>query len=134
MKTKIFAAFAGIALLTAGCISTVSGTRTPAVTFSQDRVRGYYQRPMDQVYQASVAVVQNNGVIVTEFIPHDTTNTVRSLQAKVDRKNVWVSVEAVDPNKPITLVTVQVRSPMGVGDIDLAHELDKEIALKLASE
>jgi len=132
MKTKILAAFAGlvIIIITAGCISTVSGTRTPALTWSKDRVDGRYERTVDQVYQASVTVIQNNGVLVTEFIPHDTTNTVRSLQGKVNQRNVWIRVEAVDPK--ITQVSVQARSTMGISDIDIAHELEKEIALQLA--
>ena len=130
MKTKIFAALAGIAIITAGCISTVSGTKTSAVPFTKDTVHGRYERTVDQVYQASVAVVQNNGVLITEFIPHDTTNTVRALQAKVNQRNVWISVTAVDPT--ITAVAVQARTKMGASDIDLAHELEKEIALQLA--
>jgi hypothetical protein len=130
MKTKIFAAFAGLLIITAGCISTVSGTKTPALTWSKDRVDGRYERTVDQVYQASVAVIQNNGVLITEFIPHDTTNTTRSLQGKVNQHNVWIRVEAVDPK--ITQVSVQSRSTMGVSDIDIAHELEKEIALQLA--
>jgi hypothetical protein len=130
MKKKIFAVFAGIALVTAGCISTVSGTKTAAIPFTKDTVQGRYQRTVDQVYQASVAVVQNNGVMITEFIPHDTTNTVRALQAKVNQHNVWISVTAVDPQ--ITAVAVQARTKMGNSDIDLAHELEKEIALQLA--
>jgi hypothetical protein len=130
MKTKIFAALAGIAIVTAGCISTVSGTKTAAVPFTKDTVHGRYQRTVDQVYQASVAVVQNNGVLITEFIPHDTTNTVRSLQAKVNQHDVWISVTAVDPK--ITAVAVQARTKMGGSDVDLAHELEKEIALQLA--
>ena len=92
-------------------------------------MEGRYERSVDQVYQASVAVIQNNGVIITEFIPHDTTNTVRSLQGKVNQRNVWVKVEAVDPK--ITSVTVQARTSMN-SDIDLAHQLEKEIALQLA--
>jgi|SRR5580700_6194605 hypothetical protein len=130
MKTKIFAAFVGLAIVTAGCISTVSGTRTPAVTWSKDHVEGRYERSVDQVYQASLTVINANGVLITEFIPHDTTNTVRSLQGKVNQRNVWIRVEAIDPK--ITGVTVQVRSTWGVSDIDIAHELEKEIALQLA--
>jgi hypothetical protein len=101
-----------------------------ALTWSKDQVDGRYQRSVDQVYQASVAVIQNNGVLIREFIPHDTTNTVRSLQGKVNQHNVWIRVEAVDPK--ITQVSVESRSPMGVSDIDIAHELEKEIALQLA--
>jgi hypothetical protein len=130
MKKIFFAALAGAAIVTAGCVSTVSDTHSPALTWSKDKVQGRYQRSVDQVYQASVAVIQNNGVLLTEFIPHDSTNTVRSLQGKVNEKNVWIRVEAVDPQ--ITEVTVQARSSWGVSDVDLAHELEKEIALQLA--
>ena len=132
MKTKIFAAFAAvatIAIVTTGCTSTVTGTSTAAVPFTKDSVEGRYERTVDQVYQASVAVMQANGVIVTEYIPHDTTNAIRSLYGKVNQKNVWMRVAAVDPK--ITAVTVQSRSKMGGSDVDLAHELEKEIALQL---
>ena len=129
MKKIIFAAFAGMVIIATGCVRTVSGTHSPAITWSKDRVEGRYQRSVDQVYQAAVAVVQNNGVIITEYIPHDTTNTTRSLQGKVNERNVWVSVMAETPT--ITQVTVQARSGVG-SDVDLAHELEKEIALQLA--
>ena len=132
MKTNFFAALAGIAIVTAGCVSTVSGTKTAAIPFTKDTVQGRYQRSVDQVYQASLAVIANNGVLITEFIPHDTTNTVRALQAKVNQQNVWIKVEAVNPQ--ITSVAVQARTKMGASDIDLAHQLEKEIALKLATE
>jgi hypothetical protein len=131
MKTKFFAALAGLVIIAAaGCISTVSGTKTPALTWSKDSVDGRYQRSVDQVYTASVAVIQNNGVLITEFIPHDTTNTTRALQGKVNQHNVWIRVQSVDPK--VTEVTVQCRSTSGVSDIDIAHELEKEIALQLA--
>ena len=130
MKKIIFTAFAGLAIIATGCVKTVSGTHSPALTWSKDRVEGRYQRSVDQVYQASVKVITDNGVIITEYIPHDTTNTVRSVQGKVNEKNVWISVQSVDPT--ITQVTVQARSTMGVSDIELSHELEKEIALQLA--
>jgi Protein of unknown function (DUF3568) len=132
MKMKIFAALVGIAgmIMVAGCVGTVSGTHTAAWPFMKDRVIGRYERTVDEVYQASVQVIHNNGVIVTEYIPHDTTNVVRSLQAKVNEHNVWIRVEGVDPK--ITEVTVQARTKGGAGDVEMAHELEKEIALQLA--
>ena len=130
MKTKIFAAIVGITIVTAGCVSTVTDTHTAAVPLQRDRVEGRYQRPVDQVYQASVQVIQNNGVVITEFIPHDTTNTVRSLRGKANQCDVWLRVEAVDPQ--VTQVTVEARTKWGGSNIDLAHELEKEIALQLA--
>ena len=58
-------------------------------------------------------------MLLTEFIPHDTTNTVRSLQGKVNEKNVWIRVEAVDP-KPITEVTVRKpSSTMAASEADV---------------
>ena len=134
MKKIFFAALVGAVIITAGCVSTVSGTHSPALTWSKDQVQGRYERSLDQVYQASVQVIQNNGVMITEYIPHDTTNSVRSLQGKVNEKNVWIRVESVDPVKPITEVTVQARSSWGVSDVDLSHEMEKEIALKLATQ
>jgi len=131
MKTKIFLAILGAAIITTGCVGTVSGTKTPALVYNRDQVQGRYQRSVDQVYQAAVQVVQNDGVLVTEFIPHDTTNTVRSLKGKVNQRNVWIRVAAESPQ--ITDVTVQARSGTS-GDVDLAHELEKEIALKLSSQ
>ena len=130
MKTKIFAAVVGIAIVATGCVSTVTDTHTAAVPLQRDSVEGRYQRTVDQVYQASVQVLGHNGVVLTEFIPHDTTNTVRSVQGKVSNENVWMRIEEVDSQ--ITQVTVQARTKWGNSDIELAHQLEKEIALQLS--
>jgi hypothetical protein len=130
MKKLFFAALAGFVVVTAGCVSTVTDTSSPALTWSTDKISARYQRSVDQVYQAAVTVVQNNGVVLTEYIPHDTTNTVRALSGKVNQKNVWVRVEAVDPK--ITELTIQARSSWGISDVALASELVTEVALQLA--
>jgi hypothetical protein len=130
MKMKFFAVLAGAALVAAGCVKTVSDTHALKTTWSKDSVAGRYQRTIDQVYQASVTVLQNNGVLLTEFIPHDSTNAVRSLQGKVNQRTVWIRVEAVDPRT--TQVDVQALGGWGNSDLDLVHELEKEIALQLA--
>jgi len=130
MKKSLFALFAGAALITAGCVSTVSDTNTLATTWSQDSVAGRYARSVEQVYQASMSVMQQNGVMLKEYIPHDTTNNVRSIEGRVNDKKVWIRVTEVDPKT--TQVDVQARSKWGVSDIDLVHELEKEIALQLA--
>jgi len=131
MKTKIFLAFLGAVVVVCGCVNTVSGTKTGALWYNRDTVQGRYERSVDQVYQAAVQVVQNNGVVVKEYIPHDTTNTVRSVQGKVNQQNVWIRVSAESPQ--ITQVEVQARSKTS-GNVDLAHELEKEIALKLSAQ
>ena len=131
MKTKIFAAYAGLAIIATGCFSTVTDSKKAGMPMVQDQVPGRYERSLDQVYQAAVQVVQKNGVVLTEFIPHDTTNTVRSLQGKVNQCNVWVLVSAeTDPK--ISSVVVEARTKWGDSNVDLAHELEKDIALQLA--
>ncbi len=134
MKTKILAAFAGVGmvLFAIGCVHTVSGNKAMATSFGEDRFTGRYQRSPDQVYQASVTVLNNNGVLLTEYIPHDTTNSVRSIYGKVNDRKVWIRVEPVDP---------KITAGDGGGaherracrDQDLVHELEKEIALQLQS-
>jgi Protein of unknown function (DUF3568) len=131
MKTKIFALLAGVVVIAAtGCVSTVSGTKSPAIWFGRDNVSGRYERSLDQVYQAAVAAITTDGVLVTEYVPHDTTNSTRALYGRVNDRNVWIRVEQTDPK--VTDVTVQSRTKFGDTDLDVAHEVEKEIALQLA--
>ena len=129
MNKAIFSVVALAALIVTGCVRTETGTHAFALTWGKDNLGGRYQRTPEQVYAAAVTVIQNNGVLVQEYVPHDSTNVVRSFEAKVNQRNVWVQVLAVDPN--ITEVDVQARTKWGTKDIDLVHELDKEIAIQL---
>ncbi len=101
------------------------------MSFGEESYSGRYERTPDQVYQASMTVLKNNGVLLTEYIPHNTTNGLRSMYGKVNARNVWISVAPVDPT--ITQVTVEARTTAGFRDQDLVHELEKEIALQLQS-
>ena len=130
MKIKFLALLAGAAMVAAGCVKTVSDNHSMAMTWSTDKITARYQRSVEQVYQAAVSVMQNNGVVLSEYIPHDTTNAVRALTCKVNQRNVWVRVEAVDSK--VTQLTVQARSTWGVSDVGLSSQLVTEIALKLA--
>lgn len=134
MKIKILMALIGAALVTAGCVSTVSDTKTMGMPLVRDSVQARYQRSLDDVYRAAVTVVNNNGVVTTEFIPHDSTNAVRSLEGKLNQGKVWVRVEAVDPQTPVTQVTVQARTRYGAANLDAAVLIDREIALQLARQ
>jgi hypothetical protein len=130
MKKTIFAVLAAVAVIATGCVKTVSDTNAFATTWGKDTVAGRYQRSLEQVYQASVVVIQSNGVMINEYIPHDNTNAVRSLLGRVNDRKVWVRVESVDART--TQVDVQARTKWGTRDLDLVHEIEKEIALQLA--
>lgn len=131
MKRLILAVLAGAGIVATGCVSTVNDSHAPAIWFGKDEFQGRYQRSVDQVYSASVKVVNNNGALVAEYIPHDSTNAVRSLEASVNNRNVWIRVESVSTSPEVTAVTVQARTKHGTSDAELAHELEKEIALAL---
>jgi len=130
MKTNFFLALAAIAVMTAGCITTVSDTKVVGNPMGRDSVGGVYPRPVDEVYRAAVQVINNDGKLLTEYIPHDTTNTVRAFMGQVNQDKVWVRVEAVDPQT--SQISVEARTKWGNQNLDLAHELDKEVALQLA--
>jgi hypothetical protein len=129
MKTTIFVALLGAVLAGAGCVSTVDDRSTAGVPFGKDKVEGRYERPVDQVALAAKQVITSNGVLVNESTIYSQTNALKTVEGKVNQRTVWVRIEAIDPK--VTAVTVQARTSGGAADIDLAHELEKQIALKL---
>jgi len=129
MKTKLFSGLCGVFLLGAGCVQTVNDKSVPGVPFVRDRVEGRYDRPIEEVFGAAKKVVANLGTLVNESTFYTQTNTVKTIEGKVNQRNVWVRVESLDPK--MTGVTVQARTRAGGVDVDLAHYIDKEIALGL---
>src|SRR5215212_7503812 len=105
MKQKLFLLLLAAAIVSVGCVGTVTGRRTGGVPFVKDTVEGRYERPLDQVFEAAKEVVKYNGTLVNESILHTETNTVKTVEGKVNQRNVWVRVEAADPK--ITAVVVQ---------------------------
>ena len=117
-------------MLVAGCVDTVSGRKTAGVPFIKDTVEGHYERPLNQVYEAAKDVIKFNGTLINESTLHTETNEVKTVEGKVNQRTVWVRVEAMDK---MTGVAVQTRTKAGGPDIDLAHEIEKQIALKLVT-
>lgn len=107
------------------CVSTVDGHMKAGVPFVKDTIESKYERPVAQVLAAARAVLERNGQLVAD-------NTVsNSLQAKVDTHNVWIRVSEID--QKTTQILTQVRNRRGTSNIDLASEIDKQIALQLSS-
>jgi hypothetical protein len=129
MKKSIFAVLIGAVLVAVGCVSTVNDRTTAGMPFIKDRVEGRYERTPDQIFTATKTVVGKLGTVVNESTLYNPTNTVRTVQGKVNQRTVWVRIEPLDPK--VTAVIVQTRTPGGISDLDLAHEIEKEIALEL---
>jgi len=131
MKTKISVVLLGALVLVAGCVKTVNDRHAFALSPTKDKFESRYERPVDMVYAAAADVIKQNGLISRESIISPGTNSVRAIEGKVNSRNVWVRVEAVDPK--VTSIKVQVRSKSGGTDLDLTQELQKQIAINLAT-
>jgi len=136
LKFKIFAGVSAlmVAALVAGCVNTVTGQKTAGVPFIKDTIEARYDKPVEPVFQAARAVIAENGTMMNEGTLYGQTNSLgnvaRTIKGKVNERMVYVRVEALDPK--ITATAVQTRTSAGASDIDLAAQIDKQIALKLA--
>lgn len=93
------------------------------VPLIKDTIESRYERPVDQIFAAAKEVLRFNGTLYGE-------NTIsKTLEAKIDTRTVRVAVDEVEPK--VSRVRVQARKKGGVGDIYLASEIDKQIALRL---
>jgi hypothetical protein len=131
MKLKICLALVGAVIVAVGCVDTVTGDKTGGLPIP-DKMSGRYERPLEQVFDAAKDVVKFNGTLVKESIMHTETNMVKTVEGRVNQRSVWVRVESVDPK--VTQVMVQTRTQAGGSDLPLAHEIEKQIALKLATK
>ncbi len=118
-------------VLVAGCVQTVNDRHTFAVLPTKDKFESRYERSVDQVYAAALEVMKANGIVSRESVLYPGPNAVKTIEAKINGRNVWVRVEAVDPK--ITAVTVQVRTPGGGTDIDLTQQMQTQIGIWLAA-
>jgi len=112
-------------LALAGCVSTIDGKHTGGIPFVNDTVEGRYDRPMATVWKAAKATLASYGTITVENVAGNT------LEAKLDKRTVWMAVEALTPGS--ARILVQVRTSGGGTDKTLANELDKQVAIRLAT-
>ena len=128
MKIK-FLSFLVLAVCAAtftGCVETGDGhTRATALPFAKDKISNRYERTVPQILTAAKAVLMRNGKLLAD-------NSINnSFTAKVNQRDVWVSV--VDIDGKVSEVTVQVRTKLGGSDIELASAISTQIALQLSS-
>ena len=108
-----------------GCVSTLDGRKEAGNPMVKDKLVRVYERPVMQCWAATKDVLTVNGTVFSEDVMQST------ISARVDTRTVRVKVEAIDPK--MTRVTVQTRTKMGNSDLDLGGEIDKQIALRLAT-
>lgn len=119
----------GALLLVTGCVHTVSERTAFGMPGIKDSVEGRYERSPDEILRATKEVISTLGVLNTESAIYNETNQVRTVEGKVNQRSVFVRIQRVDPKW--TMVAVETRTRAGGTDLDLAHEIEKEIALRL---
>ena len=127
MKRNAFflLAISTLALVAGGCVSTLDGRHEAGNPLVKDKIVRVYERPVLECWAATKDVLQANGTVFSDDRMQST------ISARVDTRTVRVKVEELD--KKLTRMTVQVRTRFGNSDIDLAGEMDKQIALRLAT-
>ena len=113
-----------LALIT-GCVNTVDGKSQIGVPLMKDKNVARYERSSSQVWAAAKDVLIFNGKLIHEDVLQNV------LEAQVDTRTVWMQVDGSDPK--VTRLIVQVRTKGGGTDSALASELDKQVAVRLAS-
>ena len=114
-----------LAVFGGGCVSTVDNRKEAGNPFVKDKIVRVYERPVMQCWDAAKQVLAANGAIFGEDVMQST------ISARVDTRTVRVKVESIDPK--MTRITVQVRTKARNADLDLAGEIDKQIALLLTT-
>jgi len=108
-------------LFVSGCVSTPDGGSKFGVPW-KDTLTRRYPRSAEQLVIATRTVLTRNGKLLVD---NSVNNT---FEAKVNERSVYVRITKVD--EKATELKIMVRTGMGA-DIDLAAELDKQIALQL---
>jgi hypothetical protein len=117
------AALSAAALFVSGCVSTPAGGTTFGLP-SKGTSTARYPRTVEQVVTATRIVLSRNGKVSVDNVIDN------SYKAKINERDVWVKITKVDDK--ITQLVIMVRGNL-TGDIDLAHDLDKQIALQLVN-
>jgi hypothetical protein len=86
---------------------------------------------VEQVYTAATSVVNRDGALLSEYIPHETTNEVRTIHARVNNCDVWIKVKSDSLAPEVTALVVQARTQHDTGNEVLANQLDTEIGIEL---
>lgn len=133
MKNNFLLALMGLVIVAAGCVGTVDGNKAGGLPLIKDRIEARYDRPADELFAAAKEVIALNGVLLNEGTLFGQTNAVnniaRTVIGKVNECRVWIRIEQIEPK--ISELTVQTRTKAGGSDLNLAAQLDKQIALKL---
>jgi hypothetical protein len=126
MKTNFIAlGLCCISMVLAGCVETLDGKHEGGFPFAKDTVEGRYNRTVEEVMKAARDTIRYNGVLTVENV------VGKTLEGKVDKRNVWVAVASVASN--LTSVAVQVRTSGGGTDMELASNLKEQMAVRLAT-
>jgi hypothetical protein len=129
MRTKICVALFGALLMVTGCVSTVDEHKTFGVPGIKDSAEASYERSPAEILQAVKEIMVSKGVLNPESIIYIDQKQVKTVEGKINQRTVWVRIEPVDAK--VTKITIQTRTRGGGSDMELAHQFDKEVAIKL---
>jgi peptidoglycan-associated lipoprotein len=102
---------------------SLDGERHWGIPASKDSKVVGYRGSVEQIDTAARTVLERNGKMILD-------NAVDNIfQARIRERNVWARITKVDDT--VAQFEVQVRTGYGTGDVSLAAEIVKQIALQL---
>ena len=123
-KPVLAVALFGVALFVSACVSTPTGGSKGGWPIGKDTSTSRYHRTVEQVVAATRFVLTHNGKLLVD---NSVDNTFK---ARINERDVWVKVAKVDAKT--TELVIMARTSVK-GDIILATDLDKQIALQLTT-
>jgi hypothetical protein len=125
MKLSLLMMMAAMTMVFTGCVNTLDDHAQFGIPFLVDDSVSQYDRSVPTVLEAARTVLTVNGELTAD-------NSINhSLKGKVKDVTVYVRVDEVDVNKPISKVSVQARTKGGAADRELAQFIDKQIYARL---
>ena len=123
LKPVLAVALFGVALFVSACVSTPTGDSKAGWPIGKDTSTSRYPRSVEQVTAAARFVLSHNGKLLMD---NSVDNTFK---ARINERDVRVKVTKVDAKT--TELVIMARG--STGDIILATDLDKQIALQLTT-
>lgn len=109
--------------LSNGCTNVPGKGSRFKVPFIKNGFVSRYERSPDQVREAALKVLATQG----QLTMNDVVNS--QIAARVDNRDVVVYIQSIESG--ITEVITQIHNKWGGTDLNLAREIDKQIALQL---
>jgi hypothetical protein len=129
MKMGLNIFLAGLALCLAGCVSKVTQDNPGKPPAYRDRIEAQYQQPAAKVFEAAKRAFNSFGNMTRESSSVSSAAQLCFIEGNINENRVYIRIEGTSPTT--AKMIIQVRSPMGGTNLQLANELHRQTEVEL---